>query len=110
MSDQPTPTVGRVVLFKSGNLSERGEVTAAEPVPALVTRVNEDGTLNLSVQRDRRQSLSVPGVPFVEDMEAFSPAEGSPDRGWGWMPYQKAVHAGTVEPVKHAAPEPPKED
>lgn len=90
-----TPTVGRVVLFRSKDAALTG---GAPEVPALVTRVWSDNCVNLSVQRDGPGATPI-GVTSVtyDDADEFGSSHC-----WRWMPYQKAVAAGTVEPTKHA--------
>lgn len=101
---QPTPTVGRVVLFKSSCPEHMGSDTA--PVPAIVTRVWSPTCVNLRVLADGHQTPWVTSVIFAEDIDSYDPGEpqehGAYSAAWGWMPYQKAVHAGTVEPTRHA--------
>ena len=90
------PTVGRVVLFKAHN----SELTGGNnEVPALVTHVWSDTCINVMVMRDGHEAtpIGVTSVSMTDDFAASGQA-----CAWRWMPYQKAVAAGEIEPLKHA--------
>lgn len=90
-----TPTVGRVVLFRSKDPQMTGGATE---VPALVTRVWSDTCVNLQVMRDGHGATPI-GVTSVtyDDSDTMTSSYC-----WRWMPYQKAVAAGEIAPTKHA--------
>lgn len=90
MSDQPKPTIGRVVLYKHGDQIH----------PALVTNVHSDTCVNLHVLFDGDDSMPMRSVEFTPDIDSHDGVNGG--SRWGWMAYQKAVHTGTTEPTKHA--------
>lgn len=97
MTNSITPTVGRVVLFRS----QDPELTGGAPeVPALITRVWSDQTVNLQVMRDGHGAtpIGVTSVMYAEDFEASGQYAG-----WRWMAYQKAVAAGDQVATKHAS-------
>jgi hypothetical protein len=66
MTDETTskrfPKVGETVLFKSKKANEMGN--GAEEVPAIVTRVWTEATVNLLVIRDGDEPLTRTSVSF----------------------------------------------
>lgn len=74
------PTVGRVIWFHYNK-------EQAEPFPAFVTKVNEDGTINVAGFTDTGVHFAQPDVRLIQDDEP------APEVGLyaEWMPYQKAV-------------------
>ncbi len=90
MSANPiSPTVGRVVLFRSADRAQMGP-TAGEEVPALVTHVWSDTCINVMVMRDGAGSSPICVTSWVYDDDMTHPS------GWRWMPYQvsKAAAGG----------------
>jgi hypothetical protein len=85
-----TPTIGRVVLFRSSDL----ELTGGAPeVPALITRVWSDDCVNLQVLRDGHGAtpIGVTSVCYAELPELVDGADQyEAGRAWRWMPYQQA--------------------
>lgn len=94
MNSPITPTVGRIVLFRSQRHLDMGN--GALEVPAIVTRVWGPNCVNLQVFRDAEPPAPVTSVMY-DDGEQLSV-----HAGWRWMPYQKAVAAGEIEPTRHA--------
>jgi len=80
-----TPTIGRIVLFRSDDHTALGN--GATEVPAIVVRTwgDESPYVNLTVFRDHDTPLSVGSVPY-DDGERLSA-----HCGWRWMPYQLAT-------------------
>ena len=89
------PTLGRIVWFKSKNPDDLGN--GAEEVPAIITRVWSDTCINCTVFRDCNTPMSATSVSMADDFE-----DSGQYQAWRWMPYQKAVAAGQIEPTKHA--------
>ena len=79
------PTVGRVIWFHYNK-------EQVEPFPALVCKVNEDGTINVAGFTDTGVHFAQPNVPLIQDDEP------APERICyaEWMPYQKATAAVPV--------------
>lgn len=99
MTDQPTPTVGRVVLYRTTN--DHGN---NETLPGIINRVHSDTVVDVMVMwpgPNATPSCQV-SVEFSPEVEKHD-ADQEGDR-WGWMAYQKQVHAGTQEPQQHAEP------
>lgn len=90
MGNPITPTVGRIVLFKSTDPANVGN--GANEVPAIVTRVWSDTCINCTVFRDAASPVAVTSVVYTDDFEASGQGVG-----WRWMDYQVAQAA------KHAA-------
>lgn len=89
-----TPTVGRIVLYFEAS-------RPAQPLAALVAAVNVDGTLNLAYADSTGEMFAVQSVYLKQD--GVTPPAKLID--WAeWMPYQKAVAAGTIPPALHAVP------
>lgn len=66
MEEELQPSLGRIVLFKySGGLQ----------VPAVITALNEDGTINLFV--------------FDSTGSLYNIQYGEADGQWDWLPYTK---------------------
>lgn len=95
----PTPTPGRIVLFKSKDQTQIGIHSTADEVPAIVTRVWSDTTVNLTVFRDADSPVTVSSVSMADDFET-----SGQHCAWRWMPYQKAVAAGQIAATLHAEP------
>jgi hypothetical protein len=92
-----TPTVGRVVLYRSFTSSEGSP--KAELVPAVITRVRSDTCVNLQVLADAHETFWATSVSYFDDEQDHS------GQGWTWPPGLKAI-ATTARSV-HAAPPPP---
>lgn len=67
-----TPSPGRIVFFRAGN--------SAEESPAIVTRVWENGLVNLTVFPDGSAPYNVGSVDFYDH-----PTE-KPGFAWRWPP------------------------
>lgn len=90
MRESPiTPTVGRIVLFRSNNQEQMGN--GALEVPAIVTRVWGQNCINVQVMRDSASPLWLTSVLYADG----EPGDGQ--FGWRWMPYQVAKAAETIE-------------
>jgi hypothetical protein len=102
--DNPTPTIGRTVLFVLPSTSRR----AGEIRPASVVRVNSldpvYGSINLSVQLDGPHDS---GEPKWQG-SVHQDQDGKKPGTWHWMDYQVQQHqAGTSV---HASPPAPAAD
>ena len=84
------PTVGRIIhLFNHCN-------TTHQPRAAIVTHVNENDTVNLSVFDEDGRTYGLVGVPVVQEGESH-PKHKAHAR---WMPYQIGqAKAGAAEEV-----------
>lgn len=79
------PTIGRVVLYWSGNAQ-------IQPYPAFVAFVHSDTMINVGGFNDGGTPFGNTSVPLLQDDQP-APASGPYAE---WMPYQKAVaSAGT---------------
>jgi hypothetical protein len=88
-----TPTVGRVILIKRNDTLD-----PKQPEPGIITYVHENGTINVV-------GFTHAGVPFTRTSFPLAQDDERMDGEHAyWMPYQKAVAAGTIPPVLHAAP------
>jgi hypothetical protein len=67
MAKEQKPTIGRIVLFKT----EEGET-----LPAIITRVNEDGLVNLRVFTNNEHNQFAVLLPNVE--------HGKKEKQWSW--------------------------
>ena len=85
------PTVGRVVLIFN-RLSGRDQ-----PEPALVTYVWSDRMINVGGFDSNGMPFAMTSTTLVQDGDHI-PSYGHAQ----WMPYQKAVAAGTAAPTLHA--------
>ena len=74
-----TPTIGRIVLFKSKDVKELGN--HAEEVPAIITRVWSENCVNLTVFRDFAEPLLQTSVTYAEDLDA-----SGQHSAWRWPP------------------------
>lgn len=78
--DRQRPTVGRIVHYYDGGKYPAEDGSNVETLAAIVTGVNEDGSVNLSVFR--------PGSPMVvacsnvRETGSWEEAPGT----WGWPP------------------------
>ncbi len=72
-----TPTIGRIVLFKSTDPDEMGN--GAEEVPAIITRVWSDKCVNLQVMRDNEHPIAVTSCVLEDD-------QGGCSQTWRWPP------------------------
>lgn len=74
-----TPSIGRIVLFKSRDQSDLG--STADEVPAIITRVWSNTCVNLQVFRDADTPLAQTSVTLAEDFEASGQS-----CAWRWPP------------------------
>ena len=81
-----TPTLGRIVWFQPHN--EAGLNTQQS---AIIARVNDDGTLNLTVFAPDGYPYGIQNVPLLQDDDP-TPVGGFYAE---WMPYQKGQAAKT---------------
>lgn len=82
MSEQITPTVGRVVWYYPSVDSGKGQ-----PYPAIITHVWGDACVNLSVQNDASYPLPA-GETNPTSVALATDGESPAGRTWAWMPYQ----------------------
>lgn len=96
------PTVGRVLHYHPENDDSRLErIDNQEPLAAIIAQVRPDGLLNLSVVAQDGHPVGRTRVRLFQDGEEIV----EPERGYAvWMPYQKKVAAGEIEPTLHAKP------
>ena len=112
-----TPTIGRIILFRSSNLDEMTGLAAldaaATEVPGIVTAVHSDTCISATVFREGQSPIAVSSVemndspdPLVAP-EAEEGEETPTVRGWRWMDYQKAqadqAQAQTTDPTPPAS-------
>lgn len=98
------PTVGRVVLFHPSYIDAEvaahcgidGKVTHA----AMITHVYSDTCVNLAVFDSNGVPYSRTSVQLIQDDEQPSGASYAE-----WMPYQKQVATGHIQPTLHATEE-----
>lgn len=76
----PTPTIGRIVLFRS--------VDYEQECPAIVTAVHYDTCVSLTVFPFAAPPTAVISVLKADDFEASGQTVA-----WRWMDYQKAQAA-----------------
>lgn len=93
MSVRIKPTVGRVVWYWLG-----GTTKQAQPFAAIIAFVLSDSRVNLSVIDPDGGQHGEQDVPLIQEEEEKP--------GYGinyceWMPYQKQVAAGQIEPTLH---------
>jgi hypothetical protein len=98
------PTVARMVHFRCRRPEALGFNYPAngQPLAAIVAHVHSAGTVNLTVFDVYGTPHVMTSVPLVQ--------EGEEPPAWSdwwceWMPYQKQVAAGAVQPTQHATPE-----
>lgn len=89
-----SPTIGRVVLV------HRQASGSDQPEPALVTYVWHDRMINVG-------GFDHNGVPFARtSLALLQDGDAIPGSDYAeWMPYQKKVAAGAIEPTLHATVE-----
>lgn len=92
-----TPTVGRVVWYYPAGRSKD-----EQPCAATIAYVHDDNLINIGYWPSEGPPAWDKNVLLVQDENSY----GNPDGGgWCcWMPYQKNVAAGKVDPVLHADP------
>lgn len=90
------PTVGRIVWYHPAK-ADPGPNPGDQPLAAIVTHVWSDTCINLAVFDANGQTYNRTSVLLVQDDAP------RPDAFYAeWMPYQKAVAAGSVAPAVHA--------
>jgi hypothetical protein len=87
-----SPTLGRVVLFRSQDGEHLGN--GAQEVPAIITRVWTDTCVNVLVMRDASSPLALTSVSYAEDFEASGQWTA-----WRWPPRQGQVEVEAPESV-----------
>lgn len=70
------PSVGRIVHFDSPDNSQRGH--SQDPVPAMITRVVDDWTVDLLIMRNLDTPLGLAEVQFSD--------EATDGMRWFWPP------------------------
>jgi hypothetical protein len=89
------PTIGRVVL-----VHRPYSIYREQPEPALIAFVWSDSCINVGGFDANGTPFSATSVQLLQDDDT-APTDG---RVYAeWMPYQKAVAAGEIPAVKHAA-------
>jgi hypothetical protein len=89
------PTVGRVVWFwPEGKTSDD-----QQPCPAIIAYVWSDRLINIAFFDMNGEPDNETSVPLIQEGEPYPPT-----RYCEWMPYQKKVAAGEIEPTLHAQP------
>jgi hypothetical protein len=89
------PTIGRVVLIHNRDVTPK----SSQPEPALITFVHSDRSINVGGFNAHGQPFHATTIPLLQDSDA-APAGVHAE----WMPYQKQVAKGEIEPVRHAVP------
>lgn len=89
------PTVGRVVWYWPGKSNHDGQ-----PLAAIVTYVHSDTEINLAVFDRSGATSGRQNVLLLQDGTSASLRDEDPFAEW--MPYQKQVAAGEIQPVLHA--------
>jgi len=87
------PTVGRIVYFFAS--ADDGIATTGAPLAAIITAVNDDGTINLAVFSQHASVSARLNVTLVQEGDE-TPATGHAE----WMPYQLGQAAKTEEVTK----------
>jgi len=91
------PTIGRIIyIFK-----RHARYASPEPEAAIITHVNEDGTINVRGFTHEGGDFSLHSVRLQDDGDP----EDIQSVHAEWMPYQKAVARGEIAPTKHATPD-----
>jgi Protein of unknown function (DUF2829) len=92
-----TPTVGRVVLYRTDTTD------GSETYPGIVNRVHSETCIDICVMWPGHGAIptTVVSVEYTESVEDHDAAEYGPR--WGWMTYQKDVAAGKAAPTLHAS-------
>jgi hypothetical protein len=85
------PTVGRVVWYWLA----RG-TPQTKPLAAIVCHVASDSVVNLTVFDVEGNQRGAVDVPLIQEGD-----ERPMSHHCEWMPYQKAVASGKIEPVLH---------
>lgn len=91
------PTVGRVVWYRPNGREELNVLDPAQPLAAIVAFVHGDKMVNLSVIDHVGQRHAVERVLLLQ--EGDNPSTG---HYCEWMPYQKQVAKGEIQPTLHA--------
>lgn len=102
MSVKIDPTVGRVLHYHEAIDDARLEhIDKTKPLAAIISEVRSDGLLNLMVVAQDGHPVGRMRVRLFQDGEEIV----QPELGYAvWMPYQKKVAAGEIEPTLHATP------
>lgn len=98
-----TPTIGRVMWFHPGEfLNGMTQHSAHQAMTAHVCYVWNDNLVNLFVIDHAGVTWARTSVPIVQDGSPYT-VGASPYAEW--MPYQKKVAAGEIQPTLHAQSE-----
>lgn len=95
-----SPSIGRVVWYWPADPENR-DYPSDQPQAAIIVHVWTDRRVNLFIMPECRSGYNKQGVRLLQDgderpqMGAFAE----------WMPYQKAVASGAIQPTLHAQPE-----
>lgn len=90
------PTIGRIVWIRNRTHAMKGK----QPEMATIAFVNDDGTINVGGFNHGAMPFAAHCVPLIQD-EDKAPEDSIYAE---WMPYQKKVAAGEIEPTLHAQP------
>lgn len=92
------PTIGRQVWYHGSADDKHLYKYGEQPMAATVVFVQDSRRVNLSVLDHAGLQHVYPGVPLLQDDDLI------PNTGHycQWMPYQKAVASGAIQPALHA--------
>lgn len=93
MTTAITPTIGRIILFIAA--ADLGHAQGDTPFPAIVSAVNEDGTINVTAFPAPGAPFAALHVPIIDTDEVINHTEGHVAY---WMPYQ--LQAAATTPAK----------
>ena len=92
-----TPTIGRVVLV----FNRHRNANKAKPEAAFIADVHSDRLINVGGVDHGGMPFAVTSLRLAQEGDIIGDGEVHA----AWMPYQKAVAKGEIQPTLHATPE-----